>query len=508
MTVLDWVVFIAYLVVTAAIGFWCGRNQKSVEDYFLGSREVPWWAAMLSLVATETSAVTVVAIPAQIYAPGGDMGFLHCAVGFAIGKILISIFILPAYFQHQITTPYEYLGSHLGRGGQVAGSVLFATALYIGAAFRIYVGAIPLKVATGLDLTVCLLIISVLAMAYTLLGGLRAVIWTDVFQMLLFISGGAVALIFILNTLPDGLTSLIESMKGSGRIGPFDQPYLLDMGFRESAGGGSAYDWTQPHTFFAGFLGAAILTLATHGTDHSNIQRLLACVSLGKARLALVVSAFVVFFQFALFLLVGAAVAAFYDQTGTHPELETGNSILPYFITHELPAGLSGLLIAGIFAAAMSTVDSALSALSATTVTDLSGKKKVSSNPLKQARNWVVIWGVLLWLGSQGAAMVGKQDLIGSIFTASTTIYGPLLGVFLIALVMFRNVEGGKRGWIIWPSLAIGVLVQSGVFLLGQTWAMGENTFSIAWPWVTPIGAAATFLPAAILAKWFGTRQD
>ncbi len=508
MTHIDWGVFVLYLAATAAIGFWCGRNQKSAEDYFLGSREVPWWAAMLSLVATETSAVTVVAIPAQIYAPGGDMGFLHCAIGFAIGKILISIFILPFYFQKEITTPYEYLGTHLGRGGQVAGSLLFASALYIGAAFRIYVGAIPLKVATGLDLTLCLLIISLLAMAYTLMGGLRAVIWTDVFQMLLFFFGGGVALWFIIGGLPDGFSTLLQSMRESGKIGPFDQPLFVDTGFHKVDEGGWAYDWSQPHNFFAGFLGAAVLTLATHGTDHSNIQRLLACASLRKARLALVVSAVVVFFQFALFLLVGAAVAVFYDQKGTHPELESGNSILPHFITHELPVGLSGLLIAGIFAAAMSTVDSALSALSATTVTDLRGKNTKSSNPLKQARLWVIIWGILLWMGSQGAATIGKRDLIGSIFTASTTIYGPLLGVFLISLLLFRN--GGMTGksWILWPAIASGCLVQGMVFLLGQEWALGENAISIAWPWVAPIGAAATLIPAMVLNYSVGARKD
>jgi SSS family transporter len=423
-------------------------------------------------------------------------------------KILIAIFILPVYFRRNITTPYEYLGEHLGRGGQICGSSLFACALYIGAAFRIYVGAIPLKVATGLDLTSCLLIISVLAMAYTLMGGLRAVIWTDVFQMLLFFLGGAIALTFALDHLSQGWTSLFQSMRESGRISPLDQPYLVETGIGPLPGGEWGYDWTQPHTFFAGFFGAAVLTLATHGTDHSNLQRLLACVSLAKARLAIVVSAVIVFLQFVLFLLVGAAVGAFYEQRGSHPDLETGNSILPYFITHELPAGLSGLLIAGIFAAAMSTVDSALSALSATTVTDLVRDRDTTGNPLKKARFWVIAWGILLWFGSQGAAWVGESDLIGSIFSASTTIYGPLLGLFLMALVLYRDPGPLRNPFPIWISLAIGLLVQAGFFLWSQKGFMGEDAFSIAWPWVTPIGALATFLPALLMTRLFGKPSD
>lgn len=509
MTPLDWGIFILYLILTAAIGFWCGRNQKSVEDYFLGSREVPWWAAMLSLVATETSAVTVVAIPAQMYAPGGDLGFLHCAVGFAIGKILISLFILPAYFRKEITTPYELLGERLGNFGRIAGSSLFASALFVGAAFRVYVGAIPLEVATGLDLTYCLAIISILAMAYTLLGGLRAVIWTDVFQMSLFFLGGGIALAFILKGLPEGFSSLTASMWESGRAAPLSNPLPFDSGFREVAQGSWKYDWTLPHTLFAGVLGGAVVTLATHGTDHSNLQRLLACASLGKARLALVISAGVVFLQFALFLLVGAAVAAFYDHRGAHPEVETGNSILPYFITHELPPGLSGLLIAGIFAAAMSTVDSALSALSATTVTDLSHKRKGTRNPLADARMWVVVWGILLWFGSQGAAMLGRDDLIGNIFKAANSIYGPLLGLFLIALFLRGGSENDSpsMGRTIAPALIVGVLVQSMFYLWGMEEVMGERAFSIAWPWVTPIGAAATFLPALVLELRHGRKR-
>ena len=468
MSALDWSAFAIYLAITAAIGFWSGRHHQTTEDYFLGSRRVPWWAAMLSLVATETSAVTVVAIPAMVFAPGGNLGFLQCAIGFALGKVLIACFILPAYFKRQITTPYEFLGERLGSAGQRAGALLFMTALFVGAAFRIYVGAIPINEATALSLGTSLLIISVLAVAYTLMGGLRAVIYTDVFQMLLFLGGGAIALLCILERLPNGWESFLSEARAADKL------MLFDWGLRETETGGWWYDWTAAHTVFAGFVGATFVTLATHGTDHSNLQRLLACNSLRSARLALVVSAFVVFLQFALFLAVGAAVYAFYHLTDATPNLKDPNAILPHFIVTQLPRGLAGLLIAGIFAAAMSTVDSALSALSATTMKDWRKRGKVEETEkdgLVSARWTVLAWGVLLWIGAEGASKLGKGDLIGAIFTVANSLYGPLLGVFLIALVLHRK-EEKTSGFLstIWIPLATGMTVQVTFFLLGQRW--------------------------------------
>jgi len=514
LSALDWLVFAAYLAVTAGIGFWAGRHHSTTEDYFLGSRRVPWWAAMLSLVATETSAVTVVAVPAMMYAPGGDFGFLQCAIGFAIGKALIAAFILPAYFRKSITTPYEFLGDRLGGSGQKAGALLFMSALFIGAAFRIYVGAIPLTEATSLPLDSCLFIIAVLAIAYTLVGGLRAVIYTDVFQMILFLGGGAIVFVYVLFQLPEGWNSYASAAREAGKTG------LFHSGFRHDGSGGWSYDWSAAHTILAGFIGATAVTLATHGTDHSNLQRLLACKSLRNARAALVLSGFIVFAQFALFLAVGAAVYAFYQVAHQAPRLEDSNAILPYFIVNQLPNGLSGLLIAGIFAAAMSTLDSALSALSATTMKGWKrnlGTQVSDLHELTLARWSVLVWGLVLWVGAIGASRLGKGDLISAIFTAANSLYGPLLGVFLIALVLRRgpSPEGGEssegsRTAPIWVPLMIGLSVQLGFFLVGQKWFADRVGFeglyfSLGWPWVTLTGALATFLPA--LAIFVLTRR-
>ena len=503
MTPFDWFVFALYLIVTAAVGFWCGRRLQTSEDYFLGARRVPWPTAMLSLVATETSAVTVVAIPAMAYSQGGDLGFLQCAAGFAIGKIIIAIFILPSFFRRELVTPYQFLGSRLGRAGQRAGALLFIAALYIGAAFRIYVGAIPLAEATELGIQMCLLIISLLAIAYTLMGGLRAVIYTDVLQMILFITGGVVAFAFILTHLPEGMSSFWSLAEESGKT------KFFDSGLRESSGGSRYYDWTQPHTIFAGLIGAAVVTLATHGTDHSNLQRLLACQSLGRAQTALVVSAGLVIFQFALFLFVGIALHVFYQTAQPPPELVNNNRILPYFIIHELPSGLTGLLIAGIFAAAMSTVDSALSALSATTVTDLRSKRREGSSEESRmgwARWSVFVWGLLLWFGAIGAWKLGRENLVNAVFTVANSLYGPLLGVFLIALLLHKDrgeeTDGGNRSLsTLYIPFAIGLAVQSLIFALGREEWMGDYTFKLAWPWITLTGAVGTFVPAWILKR-------
>jgi len=512
MSSLDWFLFFIYLTLTAVIGFWAGRRQTTTEDYFLGARRIPWWAAMLSLIATETSAVTVVAIPAQIYAQGGNFGFLQCAVGFAIGKVLISMFILPAYFKRKLTTPYEFLGDRLGGSGQRAGALLFSTALFVGAAFRVYVGAIPLSQAAGMSIHVSLIIIVVLAVGYTLMGGLKAVIYTDVFQMLLFLVGGMVAFGFILYQLPHGWESFAEGSRAAGKTG------LIDSGFRTTASGSWYYDWSAPYTLFAGLIGSAFVTLATHGTDHSNLQRLLACRSLRSARAALLFSAVIVIFQFALFLAVGAAVYVFFHSVEPAPALDNLNAVLPYYIVHYLPVGLAGVLIAGIFAAAMYTVDSALSALSASTLKDWFpnfSKGADSGSELAQAR-WVVLgWGMLLWIGAEAASRLGRDDLIGAIFTVANSLYGPLLGIFLIALLLYRNQDPTTREGKLLRFLlrigipsAVGLSVQLCFFLLGREWIMGDRTFKLAWPWVTLVGALATFLPALVLKPWARTRIE
>jgi len=411
------IVVLAYVGAVAAVGSLLGRRQKDASDYFLADHAVPWWAACFSIVATETSALTVISVPATAY--GGDLWMLQLAAGYLAGRIAISIFLLPRYFQGELTTAYALLERRFGAGARRLASMVFLVTRTLADAVRIYATAIPLALITGLPTWQSILAIGVFTLVYSYYGGLKAVVWVDVAQMFIYIVGGIAVLWVLLERIPGGWEGLARAAGEGGKM----RILHLDMG-------PASAQW-----LFTGLIGGAFLTMASHGADHLIVQRLMASPSLRDARKALVGSGIIVFLQFALFLVIGAGLWVFYGGR----KFDTPDAIFPTFALTELPPGVSGLVVAAILAAAMS---SSLNALAAVTLHDvyvpLRGPKS-EAEMLRAGKRFTLYWGVVLIFVSLAfqAVRPGTPVVLIALQIASFT-YGGLLGGFLLGIISRR----------------------------------------------------------------------
>ncbi len=411
---LDTAVVAAYLLLTLGVGLALTRRAASAEDYFLGARRLPAWAVMLSVVATETSALTVISVPG--IAARGDFTFLQLAFGYLIGRIAVAVWLLPGYFDGTQHTAYERLQRRFGVGTRQALSVVFLLTRLLADGVRIFAGAIPLALVLGWDVGAAIVAMGVLTLLYTAVGGLRAVVWTDVLQLVVFIAGGVAALAVALQ-MAGGPAEAWARAEAAGKL------QLIDLRL------------DAPFGLLAGLAGGALLSAASHGTDHLIVQRLLATRSLAHARWALVGSGVFVIAQFALFLAVGTALWA----AGQAPEGPRGDELLPRFVLQHLPAGLAGLVIAGVLAAAMSTISSSISALASSMTHDLYATWRPQADGaalLRAGRRFTWLWGALLTATALAFhALAGGRDtpvVVLALSVASAT-YGALLGAVLLA---------------------------------------------------------------------------
>ena len=310
-----------------------GRGQTGGQDYFLGNRELPWVAVMLSVVATETSTLTFLSIPGVSYL--GTLGFLQLTFGYLAGRVVVSIFLLPAYFRGDLTTAYALLEERFGQGTRRCASAVFMVTRLLADSVRLFATAIPLALVTGWDYPVSMVVIGALTLVYTYLGGIKAVVWVDAVQMGLYLLGALVAIAALQVLTPEGWAGILSSAGEAGKLA------VLDL----------SLDFAVPYTLWAGVLGGGFLTMASHGTDQLIVQRLLTCRDLAASKKALVGSGIVVIGQFLLFLLVGLGLWAYYEGR----TFGTSDEIFARFVVEELPRGISGLLVAGVFAAAMSS---------------------------------------------------------------------------------------------------------------------------------------------------------
>ena len=410
-------VVLAYVGLVAVLGSALGRRQKDAGDYFLADRAIPWWAACFSIVATETSALTVVSVPATAY--GGGMWMLQLAAGYVIGRIAVSVFLLPRYFHGELTTAYALLQRRFGTVARRFASLIFLVTRTLADAVRVYATAIPLALVTGLPTWQSILAIGVFTLVYSYYGGLRAVIWVDVAQMFIYIVGGLAVLWVLADRIPGGWAGMVGAAGEAGKLTILHPT------------GGLA----DPKWILTGLVGGAFLTMASHGADHLIVQRLLASPSLTDARKALVGSGLIVVFQFALFLVIGAGLWVFYGGRAFDPP----DSVFPAFAIQELPPGVSGLVVAAILAAAMS---SSLNALAGSSVHDvyvpLTGRTD-EAHLLRVGKRFTLFWGVILILVSLAFQLVrpGTPLVVIALQIASFT-YGGLLGGFLLGLVSRR----------------------------------------------------------------------
>ncbi|HSM16807.1 MAG TPA: sodium:solute symporter [Gemmatimonadales bacterium] len=473
----DLTVIAVYFVVTLGLGLWVSRRQETAGDYFLGARHLPAWAILLSIVATETSALTVISVPG--IAARGDLTFLQLAFGYLIGRIGVAIWLLPGYFTGDQETAYARLESRFGPTTRRLISTVFLVTRFLGDGVRVFAGAIPLALVTGWSIPAAILAIGSVTLVYTLLGGLKAVVWADVLQLLVYVAGGAAALGIAWN-LAGGAGAALDAAAVAGKLRLIEPVFNL----------------TTTYSLLGGLVGGALLSAASHGTDHLIVQRLLATGSLRKARIALVGSGVVVIAQFLLFLLVGSAIWA----AGLAPLDQPADHYFPQFIIEHLPVGLAGLVVAGIIAAAMSTLSSSINALASSVTHDLyAGLTKVRDpEALLRAGRWFsaawaggLIGAALLFHRSTGAENTPVVVLALSI--ASIT-YGGLLGTYLLAgrwpRARGRDVIGAVSATVLVMLVVVFANPLAGASGLAWLGIVGR----LAWPWYVPLGTVITVL--------------
>lgn len=456
----DIIAIVAYLALCVFVGLKIGGRPTDANTYFTSRGQVPWWAVSFSIVATETSMLTVISIPAVAYL--GSMVFLQLVIGYVIGRFFVAWFMLPAYFTGEQQTAYTFFKERFGTQFRRSISGTFLTTRLLADGVRLFAAAIPIKVITGLDYPTSILIIAALTLAYTYYGGLKSVIWIDVLQLFVYIFGGFYIIIHILGYSETGpITNLLDANKLT--------VIQLPTSFADI--------FLTPYNLVGAIIGGIFLTLASHGTDHLIVQRLLACGNLKNARKALVSSGIFVFLQFTLFLFVGLML--FLQYGGTSIEflgIDKADEIVLKFVSEEVPPGVAGIIIAGLFAAAMSTLSSSLAALSSTTLFDILPKLAQRPDAMRISRILMVLWTLVFILFAVSFTSTDNPIIELGLGIAGFT-YGGLLGAFIVGKFTNYGTKSAFAGLI--SCIALMVVIIFGT--------------SIAWPWYTFIGIIIYF---------------
>jgi SSS family solute:Na+ symporter len=466
----DLAVVLVYLIGITWFGARFRRSQKTLRDYFLGGRRTPWWAIGFSIVSAETSTLTVIGTPALAF--GGNLGFLQLVFGYLVARIVISALFLPHYFRGEMYTAYELMKVRFGEHIRKLTAGLFLLLRALAEGVRVFAISIVVSIVLGTGEVASILLIVCLTLFYTFEGGMTAVIWTDVVQMFLYIGGAILSFFVILDNIPGGWGHVAEVASQAAKF------QVFDFGFAPTA-----EFFSRTYTFWAGLIGGCFLTTASHGTEQLLVQRLLAARSEGESRAALLSSWVVIFFQFALFLLIGVMLYVYYAEAHL-PAPEPADRIYPDFVWNRLPVGVAGVVTAAILAAAMSNLSAALNSLASTTIMDFyrpleklrGGRARSDRDLLKLGRMATLLWGVLLF----GIGLLARRwgSVLEAGLSVASVLYGSLLGVFLLG-VLTRRV--GERAAM--AGMAAGFLIM--VYVKFGT--------SIAWTWYVVIGTCATF---------------
>lgn len=478
---IDAFVVVAYLAGTTALGIRLGRSQRDARDYFIADHGIPWWAVLISVVATETSAVTFISIPSLAYL--GDFTFLQVAAGYVLGRIVVAYTLLPRYFEGDLVTAYALLERRFGVGTRRFASVVFMVTRALADSVRVFATAIPIGlilrsvVAPAYVKPAAICVLGVLTVIYTYHGGMRAVVWTDVLQTGVYIVGAVAAVVLLGHSIPGGWPAILSHAAAAGKLRIVDPALTLD----------------RPYTLWGGVIGGAFLAMASHGADQLIVQRLLAASGLRDARRALIGSGLVVFVQFAVFLLIGVGLFSFYGARS----FATPDEIFPTFILHRMPPGLVGLIVAAILATTMSTHSGAINSLAAATTHDLylplTHRSADSPAAFRAGRLFSLGWGVVLTVGALAYRQQGTPVVAIALAIASFT-YGGLLGGFFLGLWWQR---ADQRDAI--TGMALGILCMS-VVVFARPIASAIPAAApalaplgrIAWPWYVLIGTSIT----------------
>jgi SSS family solute:Na+ symporter len=458
---LDLAIIALYLAGITLFGLRFRKKQRSLRDYFLADRNIPWWAIALSIVAAETSTLTIISMPGLAY--DSNLTFLQVAMGYVVGRIIISVVLLPHYFRGDLYTAYQLIERRFGTRLRTLTASLFLLTRAAAEGVRVYAVSIVVSIALGTGEVSSIAIITLLTLIYTFEGGLAAVIWTDVVQTAIYIGGTLVGVFTILHLVPGGWPAIHAAAASAGKLQVFD----------------FSPNFWLPYTFWAGLVGGAFFNTASHGTDQLIVQRLLAARNQRQSVTALISSGVAIFFQFALFLIVGVMLWAYYRL----PSASFGKAdyIYPKFIVTRLPHGISGLLIAAILAAAMSNLSAALNSLSSSSMMDFYLRRRPQTDDrtqLRLSRLSTLFWALLLFsLAVLSLHKVARVIEVG--LTIASVAYGALLGVFLLGVLTRRASERGSM---------VGMLFGFGIEL--YLW-LGTK---VPWTWYVPIGTLVTFV--------------
>jgi SSS family solute:Na+ symporter len=468
---IDLSILAVYLAGVVLLGLWIGRKASSVSDFVVGGRDRPWWLILFSIVATETSTVTFLSIPGFAYTR--DMTWLQIPLGFLLGRFAVVFLLMPQYFKGSFYTAYDVLNQRFGGATQRAASAMFIITRSLADGLRLFLSAIVLQEMTGIPIHWAVVAMGVATIVYTFFGGIRAVLVTDLVQFVIYIGGAIVALILIIQKLPGGWDQLIAVGEAAGKLRVFDL----------------AFDWSQPYGLWAGLIGGLFITLGSHGVDQMMVQRYLCARNLRDAQRALWVGGFVVVAQFALFLLIGVGLFAFYQVFPPEAAFDRGDRVFARFILDEIPVGLLGILLGAIFAAAMSTLSSSLNSCATAAANDFYFSGKGSGTSAKKQLRVVRILTVVFGLIQIGVGIAGqwvKASVVSSVLGIAAFTTGIVLGVFFLGIFAQRV---GERAAL--AGLVVGLLGMSTIFFATP----------LAWPWFALVGSAITF--AAGLAASF-----
>ncbi len=486
----DWSVLVGYLLLTSVLGAKLAGRQATIRDFFLGGRRLPWWAICGSIVATEISSATLIAVPVTAFVTGGNLGYLQLAIGAIIARVIVGYLFVPRYYEHEIYSPYDYMGRQMGQGVRKVTTGLFFVGAILGQGARLYITAFVLSAIAGIDLISAIWVMGLFGVAWTLMGGITTVIWTDVIQFGVLMLGAVCALFVATSAVPGGVSTVVEEARNAEKFTVFDL----------------STDLSLPYTLWCGLIATPFLNLAALGTDQVMAQRMFCCRSRTDARKAIIVSSLAILVP-VLMLLVGVTLFVFFRASPFTPReqaLYDANPtyLLPIFILRGVPPGLRGLIVAAVMASALSTLDSALAALAQTSYSAFIADRPASrrrrtswiakrfSDELLLSKALVVGWGVVLCAFASLCILIARQyqNAIDLALALVGYTYGPLLGIFMLAFLR----AGIDHSGLVW-AVPLTVLTVFGVSQhdLSVTLSAG---FSVDFSNVIVWGAAIGFL--------------
>ena len=494
----DWIVIFAYLLGVVLLGVWFGKDQRNTRDYFLGSKSIPWWGIGFSIVATETSALTIISVPAMAY--GGNISFIQIIIGYVIARIVLAIVMVPHYLKGEIYSPYQLLESAFGAPARKLAGAFFLINETLGAGVRVYVASIPLNLmlgeeilsmGTGDPIFGSIIVFVVVSLVYTYIGGVKAVIWTDAVQFFLFLCGGLFTFFYIPTLIEGGMSGTFQKAYTGWKLEWFNSEFSLAM----------------PFNIWMGIFGATFVVLSSHGAEQLIVQRVLACGTVQDGRKALVLSTVIIFPLFLMFLLIGAMLWVFYQEHPRPlPHITANDYIYPIFMVSSVPHVMRGFLIVAILAAAMSSVSSTLNALSSVSTMDfvkaMRGGRRSEEFYLRFSK-----WSTVFWAGALViVAYLSRQVeyVLNAAFSLRGLTSGALLGALMLVLLWRKGSYIPIFVGMIGSFLAM-------IFISQFEWVVSRapalQTAKIAWPWYTLIGTSITLVLAFITRKLLGDKN-